>query len=139
MNTTKQVNTSNLWWASLVGAMGAVVANVIFLFIFQALADMWVLGPDPAGGTVPVSAVLVGIFSFVPGLLAGLFLWALDRFTDSPVKIFYIVAGVGLVVSFIPNLLIAGMVGWSSAIALMIMHVIAAAAIVGALRQFALR
>ena len=138
MNTTKQVNTSNLWWATLVGAAGAIVANVIFLFIFEAIAGT-VFVPDPAAGIVPVGAVRVGIFSFVPGLLAGLLLWALDRFTESPVKDFYVVAGVGLVVSFIPDLLIAGTVGWSSAIALMIMHVIAAAVIVGALRQFALR
>ena len=138
MNTTKQVNTSNLWWATLVGAAGAIVANVIFLFIFEAIAGT-VFVPDPAAGIVPVGAVRVGIFSFVPGLLAGLLLWSLDRFTESPVKNFYIVAGVGLVVSFIPDLLIAGTVGWSSAIALMIMHVIAAAVIVGALRQFALR
>lgn len=129
------MNTKNLWWATLVGAMGSVIANIIFLFIFEALAGT-VYVPDPAAGTVPVGPVRVGIFSFVPGLFAGLILWALNRFTAAPVKNFYIVAGVFLLISFIPDLLIAGIVGWSSAIALMIMHVISAAIIVGALRQF---
>jgi hypothetical protein len=135
--TATEVNLSTLWWATLVGAMGSVIANVVFLFIYELfLGTVYV--PDPAGGIVAVGSLRVAIFSFVPGLGAGILLWALNRFTTNPVKKFTTIATVVLAISFLPDIAIASQVGWSSAIALMIMHVISAVVILGSLRQFAL-
>jgi hypothetical protein len=141
-NTTAspRVNLNTLWWATLVAAMGSVIANVIFLFIYEALAGT-VFVPDPTAeaGFGAVGPLRVAIFTFVPGLGAGVLLWLLDRFTQNPFKIFFIVAGVFLVISLIPDILITNIEGitWSSAIGLMVMHFISAAIIVGTLRQFA--
>ena len=137
--TAPRVNLNTLWWATLVAAMGSVIANVIFLFIFEAIAGT-VMVPDPTAeaGFAAVGPLRVAIFSFVPGLGAGFLLWMLDRFTQNPFKIFYIVSAVFLVISLIPDILITNIDGitWSSAIGLMVMHFISAVVIVGALRQF---
>ena len=130
-NQTERIDLGRLWWASLLAGLGAVVANVLVYFIVSAAGAIpsSVLIP---GLNQPITVVLVIINSFIPALLAGVLLALLNRFTRRPVRSFRIIAAVLLVISFVNPLTIPG-APLTMILALDLMHVIAAAIIVGVL------
>ena len=122
-----------LWVGPLAGVAAATVNALIH---FGALA----LGAIPEGfvvsGRMPVALIPVVVSSFVPALLGAALLAILGRFAGRPIRTFRIVAGVAVVSSFATPITLPGApVAMISA--LMVMHVAAAAVIVGVLTTLA--
>ena len=129
---TERIALGRLWWASLLAGLGATVANVVVYTIESALGAIpqTVLLPPPM--SQPITVVLVIINSFVPAIVAGVFLALLNRFARRPVRLFRIIAAVLLLLSFANPFTIPGAPP-AMIIALDLMHVVAAAIIVGVL------
>jgi hypothetical protein len=130
---TEQIVPGRLWWASLLAGLGATLANVVVYMIASAAGAIpqTVLIPTMAE-PMPITVVPVIINSFVPALVAGVFLALLNRFTRRPIRIFRIISAVLLLLSFANPFTIPGAPP-AMIIALNLMHVIAAAIIVGVL------
>jgi hypothetical protein len=116
--------------------VAAVLANVLVYFIGNA-----VVGYDPqfvvlanVSGTV--------LFTIVPAIVAVLLYAALLRFTRHPARIFSIIAAVVFIVTLIPDFTyiptVPGATTGQTAV-LVLMHVVAAAVIVGMLTTLARR
>lgn len=128
----KRVVFTGLWQAALLAAAVAALGNLLLLVI-AGLFGISILTPVPPEGTTiaPLTAGPVIISSVVPALAAALLLGLLGRFTASPLRAFYVIAVLFLLISF------AGPLGLpvdaTSKLLLNLMHVIAAAVIVGVL------
>jgi hypothetical protein len=125
----QQVVLRKIPQAALVGGVIGAVANVIVFFIAQALGVAFNIpmgGPSAPLQALPVPAVV--ILTIVPAIGAGLLLAVLARFTKQPLTIFYIIAGVFLLISFFPTFSLP--VPGNVQISLALMHIIAGAAIV---------
>ncbi len=126
---TQQVVLRKIPLAALIGGVIGAVGNVLVFFIAQALGVVFNIpmgGPTAPLQALPVPAVV--IFTIVPAIGAGLLFAVLARFTKQPLTIFYIIAGVFLLISFFPTFSIPVPSGVQ--ISLAIMHVVAGAAIV---------
>jgi hypothetical protein len=136
-NQTERIALGRLWWASLLAGLGAAAANVVVYLIASAAGAIpqTVLIP---GMNMPVTAVPVILNSFVPAILAGVLLALLNRFARRPVRLFRIIAVVLLLLSFANPFTIPG-APIAMILALNVMHVVAAAIIVGVLTTVPLR
>lgn len=122
-----------LWVGPLAGAVAAVVNAVIFLLA----SGLGAIPQDivvPGQGPITLGPVVVS--SFVPALLGAGLLALLVRFTRRPVRVFRIVALVALVLSFVTPFSLAGAPA-AMVLTLLLMHVAAAAVIVGVLTTLA--
>jgi hypothetical protein len=134
---TERIDLGRLWWASLLAGLGAVVANVLVYFIVSAAGAIpnSVLIP---GMNQPITVVLVIMNSFIPAILAAVLLALLNRFTRRPVRLFRIIAAVLLLISFVNPFTIPGAPP-TMILALALMHIVAAAIIVGVLTTLPVR
>ena len=111
-----------LWW---VGPL-TVLAATVGVLIVRVLA-VAILHPDP----LPISLGWIAPTVFTLVLCTGaVIVFALvGRFAKKPLRTYQIIAFVALVLSFLPDVAYAGSgmpgANWSSAIALMVMHVVA--------------
>src|SRR5215813_10079029 len=128
---TEGIDLGRLWWASLLAGLAAAGVNAVIYVIESAAGAIpqTVLVPSM---NQPITVVLVILNSFVPAILAGVLLALLNRFTRRPVRLFRIIAAVVLLLSFINPFTIPGAPP-AMIIALALMHVVAAAIIVGVL------
>ena len=130
-----QVAYSRLLWAGPLAIVAAVVVNIIIQQIAVA-----VLQPDPQ--FMPLTLGAVSTFT-VMGMLGAVIVYAvLGRVSRRPVALFRRVALIALVVSLIPDILMAitrFIPGTTTpnVIVLMIMHVATWAVAVGILTRFA--
>src|SRR3712207_6043051 len=117
------------WRLFRVGVLAAVLsasANAVVLVIASSLLGAVVIPPD---GTVTFGQV---VGASVAGAVGAAAIFAIiGRFTRRPIRLFWGVAAVGLLLSFLP-IALAGATG-SSAGVLALMHVVAAATNVGLL------
>jgi Family of unknown function (DUF6069) len=136
-NQTERIDLGRLWWASLLAGVGAVVANALIYLIASAAGAIpeTVLIP---GMNQPITMVLVILSSFFPAILAAVLLALLNRFTRRPVRLFRIIAAVLLLISFVNPLTIPG-APLTMILALDLMHIVAAAIIVGVLTTVPVR
>jgi hypothetical protein len=135
LSSSEPEASSSLSWGryaliSLATVVAAVLANVLVYFIGSA-----VVGYDPLFIVLAnVSATI--LFTVVPAIVAVLLYAVLVRFSGNPARIFTNIAVVVLIVSLIPDLTyipsVPGATSGQTAI-LMVMHVVAAAVIVGML------
>ena len=114
--------------------VAAVLANVLVYVVGSA-----VVGYDPE--FLPLANVSAPIvFTLIPAIVAVLLYAALRRFTRHPARVFAIIAAVVFVVTLIPDFTyiptVPGATGGQTAI-LVLMHVVAAAVIVGLLTTLA--
>jgi Family of unknown function (DUF6069) len=129
---SQQVTIRKIPVAALVGGVVGAIANVIVFFIAQALGVVWEVVMGPAGSplaALPIAAVVIA--SIVPALAAGALLALLARFTKRPLLIFWIIAGVFLLLSMFPIFTMPVAGGVQAGLA--VMHIIAGAAITWAL------
>ena len=129
-----RVFNRRLLWAGPLAIGGALVANAVVRAIELAVL------PIPAAFFPLQSAAFVGLT--VVGVLGAVLVYAvIGRFTQNPIRNFRIVAGVALLLSFLPDLglLVSGMPGATLAgvLGLMAMHVVAALVAVGVLTGLA--
>lgn len=126
---------SQIWRAGLIGTAIGVVGNVIFYWLVGLLNVPMQLplgGPGSPLQPLPLEAVI--ITSTVPGIIATGLFWLFTRYIARPVPKFIGVSLVFLVLSFLPTWSLPTLV--ATKVVLSIMHIIAAAGIVGGLVQF---
>ena len=123
-----------LWVAPLAGAIAAGINSVLFLIGSAiGLIDTAVLVP---GMNTPITIVPVIMSSFMPSLIAGLVLAALNYFLNKPFKVFRIVALVLLILSFSnPFMAIPG-IPLGMGVWLNLMHVVVAGTVVYCFGRF---
>ncbi|NJM06348.1 hypothetical protein HC891_09380 [Candidatus Gracilibacteria bacterium] len=119
-----------LWWVSLLAGVVGAILNIIVMFIANATGVVFEV-QNPQMGTMVVDALPIALFSIVPAIGAGVLLWLLDRFTARPFTIFWIISGVFLLLSLIPDFLTPMAPG--AGFWLGLMHFVAAGVIVGLL------
>lgn len=128
------VSISKLWWVGLVAAAGAAIANLILFLITRGLGIPYAMplqGPDAALEPLPASMVIIA--SAVPAIGATILLAILVKFLAQPIRVFWIITAVFLVISFAGPLTLPATVALSTKIGLTLMHVVAWAVIVGIL------
>ncbi len=102
MSTTtqiKQVDKSKIVKAGIVAIVASVVANLIAFFIVNAILDL----PSPADFP-PLSAGTIGFLTAVFTFVGVIVFAVLAQMTKNPIRTYWIVATVALVVSIIPNI-----------------------------------
>jgi hypothetical protein len=137
LNTQQeQIKIERLWWVGLLAAVVAVIGNILVQVIASAAYTI------PAGFQ-PFQIPRLAIFTVV-GVAGATGVFALlGRFTQRPVRWFWITSVVVLLLSFIPNILmLTGTLPVPGTtvpgvISLMIIHIVAAAAAVGILPRAA--
>lgn len=123
--------------AGLVAAVGASVANTVIYFIGAALRFVpqdVAVSPDGA----PLGIGIVIIASVVGAIGAAAVLAVLNLFLRRPVRVFYVISAVVLLLSFYTPTTISG-APVAMVLTLGLMHVVAAAVIMGALTTLARR
>jgi hypothetical protein len=121
-----------LAWVGPLGGVIAAVANLIVYFIARPLAGGELyhqMGPGNPVEALPVAAVVVS--SFVPSIFATLLYAGLGRFTRRPVTIFTVIAVAFGLLSLASPLSLT--IETTSKLTLSLMHLVAGAAITGAL------
>ena len=125
---------SKLWWVGLVAASGAAIANLILFLITRGLGIPYIMplqGPDAMLEALPASMVVIA--SVVPAIAATILFAILGKFLAQPIRVFWIIATVFLVISLAAPLTLPAAVALSTKIGLTLMHVVAGATIVGIL------
>lgn len=120
-----------------VGLLAALVAAVVNAVVYLVAMAAGAMPQDVVvNGQGPITLPMVATMS-VLGAVGGTVAYALvDRFARRPARVFRVVAAVALVVSFVGPLTIAGAPAAMVA-TLLLMHVVAAAVVVGALTTLA--
>ncbi len=129
-----RISLARLLWAGPLAGGGAAAVNAVVYLLASGLGAIPQDVVVPGQGPITLAPVVVS--SFVPALLGAGSLALLARFTQRPVRIFRIAAVVALVLSFVTPLSLVGAPA-SMVLALLLMHVVAAAVIVGVLTTLA--
>ena len=112
------------------GAIAGVLAAVANGVVYLLAAALGAMPEDVAGsGGAPITLLPVVLSSIMPAIVAAVFLALLGWFTQRPIGIFRVVAVALLVLSFITLFTIPGAPA-AMILALLIMHVVAAAIII---------
>ena len=122
--STLTVQLKRLWW---VGPL-TVLAAIIGVLIVRAIA-MAVLPAPYAPGLAMIAIPIILTLVLCTG--AVLVYALVGRFSKKPVRTFFIISGIFLVISFLPDIAVAFVPlpggGWPYSITLMIMHIVAGA------------
>jgi hypothetical protein len=119
-----------VWVAPLAGAVAALANLMIFGAAKQVAGIPFVIPVSGPGSPLePLPAFMVIAGSFVPALGAAVVVWMLGKFTARPLRVFWIVSLLVLMLSLVP--LVSLPVDLPTKLGLGLMHTVAAAAIVG--------
>ena len=131
-NLNESLSLNRLSWAAPVAGMVAAVGNLVVWGIARALVVPLEIpmGPQPDALSALGAGSVIAV-SFVPALLAGVLLTVLSRFVANSLRVFQIVAGVGLLLSLVGPLMLP--VAGATKLVLIAMHIVAAVGIVGVL------
>ncbi len=124
---------NRLWRAGSLAAAIAAVVNVVVYVAARALGTPFVVEP-PNQDPSEISASGVIILSIVPLVIATGIYGLLRRFTQKPLRVFLLLALVVFLLLLIPPLGAAREP--STAVVLILMHVVATSSILGALALF---
>jgi hypothetical protein len=120
--SVSKIQLKKLWWAGPL----TVVAAIIGVLIVRAIARM-ILQPPYAPGLEMIMLPIILTLVLCTGAVIVFAL--IGRFAKNPALTFTIVSIVFLVISFLPDIMVASApfpgAGWHYAITLMIMHVVA--------------
>lgn len=128
-STSERVPGIHPLWVGALAATLSASLNALVLAIASSLLGPVVIPPDEA---VTIGQVVVA--SAAGAIGAAVVFGIVGRFTRRPVFVFWGIAVIGLLLSFIP-IALAGATG-SSAGTLALMHVVAAATNIGLLTKF---
>ena len=126
---------SKLWRVGLIAAVGASFANLVFYWITKALFGIPYIIPmgGPSGPLEPMPAGVIILLDVVPAIGATILLALLGKFVARPIRLFWIISGIGFIISFILPLTLPATVATSTIVGLSIMHPIAWGIIAGVL------
>ena len=110
----------------LVGPLAGVIAAMFNIVVYLAVSALGLLPPTllVPGQEQPITLTAVLMASFIASLLAMVVLALLVRFNRRPIRVFWIVGVVFLLLSFAGPLTIPGITGLAI-LALLVMHVVA--------------
>ncbi len=131
---TQSNPTPNIWILSLIGGIIAAVLNTVIALIAPSILGQDILIPNRSTNILeplPLFAVIAA--SLVPAFAAAAVLLGLQKFTKNPIGIFQITAIILTVLSLFPLATLNISLGIK--IALGLMHIVAAASIVGTLTR----
>lgn len=123
---------SRLALAGVIAAVVAAAANLIIFFVARDALDISFVFPFAGNEPRSLPASGVATMSVIPALLGAGLLWLLARFVRHPLRTFQAAALLILLVSFIPVLTLKD-TEMSTRMSLLLMHIVAAAVIVGVL------
>jgi hypothetical membrane protein len=130
--TASEINLRKLWWVWPL----TVLASILGVLVVRVLA-VALLHPDPMPIALGWGAPIMFTLVLVSG--AVLVFALVGRFAKHPLRTYQIVSFIVLLLSFIPDILYASSpmpgASWPTAIALMVMHVVAWAITVGMLTR----
>jgi len=118
--------------AAVAGGAAAAAANIGWFLLLRALGVEFRLQPIPTAPPAPVTVPNVAVASFIPALLAGGLLMLLGRFTTKARSAFVVIACVVFLLSLAGPATIGG-ASAGTRVSLMVMHLLAATIISGAL------
>lgn len=98
----KQVDTSKIWRTGALAVVGSVVANLVAYFIVRALFDL----PAPADFP-PLSPAAVGGLTALFTLVGVVVFAVVARRADNPMRAYWIIATIAVVLISIPNVISA--------------------------------
>jgi len=133
MRTGRDLRITRLWQAGVLAAVIAAVLNVILYLLARALGTSFAV-ELPGQGATEVQIVGVIVLTVVPLLVATLVYGLLRRLTRQAFRVFLILAIVVFLILLVPPFTAAR--DLSTAVALILMHVVAAAAIISTLALF---
>ena len=125
----QQASPGNLWWVGLQTIVGAVIATLVVRAAAMAVLDIPAAFPPLAGSGPTIFLTVVGVLGGV-GVFAAVCRWA-----SQPIRLFRIIVGVALLVSFVPDILLLTNDAFpgttvTSVSTLMFQHLVAAAIVV---------
>ena len=126
--TWERILTGRLLRVGVLAAGFSAIANALVLAVASSLFGPVVIPPDEA-----VTSGQVMVASVAGAVGAAVIFAIIRRFTRRPVRVFWGIAAIGLLLSFLP-IALAGVTG-SSAGTLAFMHVLAAVTNVGLLTR----
>ncbi|MCC7358073.1 MAG: hypothetical protein IT317_01250 [Anaerolineales bacterium] len=121
-----------VWWVGLAALAVAVLVNGLVRAAALATLDV-----DP--GFAPLQTYMFVPLTLVGGGLGVVVFALLARFTRRPITLYRLIAGAALLLSLLPDLGLLGFMPGATAAtvgALMVMHALTAAIVVGALTRF---
>ncbi len=129
------VPISKLWWVGLVAAASASIANLVYFWVTKSVFGIPYIIPrgGPGGPLTAMPAALIIVFNVVPAIGATILLAILGKFVSRPFRVFWIISVAVFILSFMLPLTLPSAVATSTKIGLSLMHIIAAAVIVGVL------
>jgi hypothetical protein len=130
---TERISFSRLLWVGPLAGLVAAIANLIIFGLAKTVIGIPFVIPlfGPGSPPEPLPAFMVIAGSLVPALGAAVLLWILGKFASRPLRIFWIVSLLFLLLSLGGPLSLP--VDLPTKLALSLMHVVAAVAIVGVL------
>ncbi len=133
-----RLDLGRLLAGGLIAAVVAAVANLVVFFVARDGLDAAMTGRFQRGEIEELEPALVAIMSAFPALLAAGALWLLGRFLRRPLLVFQVIGVVALLLS------LGGPLGVEDAsdgtkAAMVVMHLVAGATIIGVLTAVARR
>lgn len=134
MEALSMLEGKPLWQVGIAAASVAAIANAMVFLIITVLGAEVMVAPPGSVQAIPLGVLPVILSSFVPGVAATVLLYVLGRLTPKPLKAFWAISALFLLFSF--NGPISLPVGGMNKAILGLMHVVAAASIVGILTKY---
>ena len=131
-NQKKQLQPRSIALAVLLGGIVATVLNVGWYLVTHASGVDFIMQPDPSKPAALITIPSVAIATMIPAFIAGGLLMLLQRFTKQPARTFLVISIAFALLSLAGPATVAGATG-GTRMALIIMHLIAAVIIAGAL------
>ncbi len=101
-NPTRHVDTSKIWKSGLLAIMVSVAANLVAYFILTAILDLPSTTDFP-----PLSPGAIGLVTAIFTAIGVLVFAVVARVSDYPVRLFWIIATIAVIVISIPNIIAA--------------------------------
>lgn len=132
MNTSYQL--SKTIQNGALGGIAAAVINVGLWLVGQATLAGGLLVTTSANAVpITVPFLMVIVMSVLPGVICGVLLWALARYTKNPRLWLNIIAAVVFVLFLIPLVQFPAAIGMGVRAVLLLMHIVVAVAVLWAL------
>lgn len=129
MNRDTSTSVLSYVQTGLIAAVIAAVVNLVVYFVGQAMGVPYEIIMQPGTPLTPLQIPQILVMSILPGVVAALLAWALNRYLARGNTIFVGIAVLILLLSLVPLVTMAETVTTTTRIALAIMHVATAAII----------
>jgi Family of unknown function (DUF6069) len=138
VNRRPQFPLRRVAFAAIAGGTAAAAASTVLFLLLHRLGVDFRIQPSPTAPAAPIPVPSFAVASFLPALIAGVLLMLLGCFTTKARTAFVVIACAFAVLSLAGPATIGG-ASTATRMALMLMHLVAAVVISGALMRSAVR